>query len=191
MRRVRVVQITALVEVPADELFARIDGATRAPGEFAVELRDPELDGRQLYELGLELRRRTRRVGALLLVNDRLDLAMLLEADGVHLGRRSVAVSEARAFCGEHAWVSVSAHADDDVDRAVLRGASAVVLAPIFASPEKGAPLGVEALERARGKLPEGMALWALGGVTPDNAASCFAAGADAVAAIRADLTSI
>jgi thiamine-phosphate pyrophosphorylase len=187
----RVVQLSSLPQLPVAQLFARIEraGATGRAGSFAVELRDPELDARELYELGLELRRRTRQAGAKLIVNDRLDLAMLLGADGVHLGRRSVTVEDARALLGSEAWVSVSAHSVEEAW--VPRGASAVVLAPIAVSPGKGPPLGIEALTEARRRMPAEAALVALGGIGLDNAHECLAAGADAVASIRSDLTSL
>jgi thiamine-phosphate pyrophosphorylase len=76
----------------------------------------------------------------------------------------------------------------DEVVRAAGEGADAAVLSPIFSSPGKGAPLGVEALAAARAAVGARVQLVALGGVTAASAAACFAAGADAVAAIRADL---
>lgn len=192
----KVVQITGH-ELAPHELFSRLAHAatSAAPGRFAVQLRSPELDGRALYELGRELRRRTRDAGCALWVNDRIDLAMVLEADGVHLGRHSIDVADARALLGafrppgNQVWVSVSAHDLDDVAAAAEHGASAVVLAPIFASPGKAAPLGPGILGEARRRLPSGVSLIALGGIDADNAEICFAAGADGVAAIRADLT--
>ena len=183
--------VLQLSELPVVELFGRIERAAASgrAGSFAVQLRSPELDARELYAFGLELRRRTRDAGAKLIVNDRLDLAMLLGADGVHLGRRSVSVEDARALLGAEAWVSVSAHSVEEA--ALSRGASAVVLSPIAASPGKGPPLGVEALTEARRLMPAKTALVALGGISLDNALECLAAGADAVASIRSDLTSL
>ena len=184
-------RVLQLSELPVVELFARIERAKASgrAGGFAVQLRAPELDARPLYELGLELRRRTRDAGAKLIVNDRLDLAMLLGADGVHLGRRSVTVEDARGLLGSEAWVSVSAHSIEEA--ALPRGASAVVLSPIAASPGKGPPLGIEALGEARRRMPREAGLIALGGISLDNALECLARGADAVASIRSDLTSL
>jgi thiamine-phosphate pyrophosphorylase len=187
----RIVQISALDVVPLEEIAARIARASSAPERFWVQLRDPELDGRRLFEVGLELRRLTRAAGCRLMVNDRLDVAALVEADGVHLGRRSVAVADARRLLGAGVWVSASAHDDAELDRAAAEGADAVLLSPIFASPGKGPPLGLEALERARKRLPRAIELVALGGVTAESAAGCLAAGADGLASIRADLTTL
>lgn len=177
-------QITDEARVPREVLFARI---ARGGPELIVQLRDPELPADALFALGRELRRRTRAVGARLLVNDRLDLARLIEADGVHLGRRSVTVAVARAFVG-HAFVTCSAHTVDEAVARAEAGADAVLLSPIFPSVGKGTPLGIEALAAARARMPAGCALFALGGVDRDQARACVAAGADGVAAIRADL---
>lgn len=186
--------ITATSAVPEPDLLARLAGLAALPPEVrarvAVQLRDPELPPRALLALGRRLREATAAMGAALLVNDRLDLALLLGADGVHLGRRSVALADARALLGDAVFVSVACHDLADVDRAAAAGADAVVLSPIFASPAKGPPLGPGALRAARARLdqiPRPAALLALGGVDAGTAPACLAAGADGVAAIRAD----
>ena len=190
--------ITDLDSVPEIALFERLRQTASLPPEgrarLSVMLRDPQLPLRELLRLGRSLRAATRELGVALIVNDRADLAVLLEADGIHLGRHSMAVTDARALLGPGAWVSTSAHSPADVIAAARAGANAALLSPIFASPGKGAPLGPAALEETRSLLAaEGLALrlYALGGVTPDNAARCFEAGADGVAAIRANLAEI
>ena len=190
----RIVQITDPSALPDAALFARLRAVgALAPEErarFAVQLRSPEVSSRALADLGLRLRAATRPLGVALVINDRLDLALALGADGVHLGRRSVTIADARLLLGPAAWISVACHDVDDVVRAALDGADAVTLSPIFASPGKGTPLGAAALGAARaatGARP--IAIYALGGVDRASAPLCFAAGADGVAAIRADLT--
>lgn len=195
----RALQITDARALPEAEIVARIRRVAALPEParraFAVELRDPELPTRALLALGRTLRDETRAAGCALIVNDRLDLALLLDADGLHLGRRSIGVAEARALLGPDRFVSVACHSVDDVRRAATAGADAVKLSPIFASPGKGAPLGPAALGEARAALAacgkSAACLWALGGVDAENAALCFAAGADGVAAIRADLSTL
>ena len=192
--RPRVLQITAAAVLPEAELWARLGAVARLPAAvragLAVQLRDPELATGALMALGGRLREATRALGGALVVNDRLDLALALGADGVHLGRRSVTVEDARALL-PGTWIAVACHAVADVVAAARAGADAAVLSPIFASPGKGTPLGPAALGAARAAAGQGIQLIALGGVDAANAAACFAAGADAVAAIRADLTSV
>jgi len=192
----RIVQITESSALPEAELFARIAAvgalAPAQRGRFAVQLRDPGLSSRALASLGSSLRAATRPHGIALVINDRLDLALALGADGVHLGRRSIAVADARALLGPAAWISVACHDVDDVIRAATEGAHAATLSPIFASPGKGTPLGTTALRAARSALGgRPLALYALGGVDRASAPSCFAAGADGVASIRADLSAL
>lgn len=192
----RVVQITDSSALPEAELFARLRAVAPLPpaarARFAVQLRDPGLSSRALADLGLRLCAAIRPLGTALIVNDRLDLALALGADGVHLGRRSVTIADARALLGPAAWISVACHDVDDVIRAATEGADAATLSPIFASPGKGTPLGLGALQAARSALAgRPIALYALGGVDRASAPSCFAAGADGVATIRADLTAL
>jgi len=186
--------ITATDVVPEPELLARLAALAALPPEararVAVQLRDPELSSGPLLALGRRLREATAAIGAALVLNDRIDLAILLGADGVHLGRRSVAIADARALLGDRVFISVACHDLDDVARAAATGADAAVLSPIFATPGKGPPLGPGAIIKARtclGVAGRPAALIALGGIDACSAPACLAAGADGVAAIRAD----
>jgi thiamine-phosphate pyrophosphorylase len=188
-------QITDVASLPETALFERLrrarESAPRAGARLSVQLRDPQLPARELLRLGESLRAVTRDLGAALVINDRVDLAVILGADGVHLGRRSMGAADARALLGPDAWISMSAHSVDDVLAAAEAGATATLLSPIFASPGKGPPLGTGALAEARAALAAAgrdLLLLALGGVTVETAGACLEAGADGVAAIRADL---
>ncbi len=139
--------------------------------------------------LGRELRGRTRAVGAQLWVNDRLDVARLVEAEGIHLGRGSVTVEDARTLLGPGVTVSMSAHSLDDVALARDRGADVVMLSPIFASPGKGSPLGIDALRDAVRVAGSSLRVIALGGIDLDRGLASVEAGAGGFAAIRADLS--
>jgi thiamine-phosphate pyrophosphorylase len=187
-----VLQITDARTLPEATLRARLEALASLPPEarraYAVQLRDPELPARSLLALGGWLREATRALGAGFVVNDRLDLAVALGADGVHLGRRSVSVADARTLLPPGAWISVACHAVEDVVRAAGEGADAALLSPVFASPGKGAPLGASAIREARAAVGDRLRIVALGGVGAENAGACFAAGAGAVAGIRADL---
>jgi len=192
-RGLRVVQITDRASISEAEILRRVAsvgalGRQRARA-FAVQLRDPGLTSRELLALAEILRAATAAVGALLLVNDRLDVALAVGADGVHLGRRSVEIAAARSLV-PGLWVSVACHSVSEVEAAVRAGADAAVLSPIFASPGKGTPLGLAALREARRRAPE-VSLLALGGIDAESAPACFAAGASGVASIRADLAGL
>ncbi|MBL8622422.1 MAG: thiamine phosphate synthase, partial [Myxococcales bacterium] len=153
---------------------------------LAVQLRAKHLGGAALYAAAVELRAATRAVGAALWVNDRLDVALAVEADGVHLPEAGLPVAAARAVAPGVA-IGVSRHRVD-LDRAADRAVDVVQLGPIWATPSKagmGDPLGPAALAAARSRVAG--QLVAVGGVDdPARVAAAIAAGADAVAAIRA-----
>lgn len=170
-----------------DVLVGKLDAALRiAPtGSVSVQLRDKSREAAAVFELGSRLRLLCKQRGAIFVVNDRLDLALALDADGAHLGGASVAVPDARELLGPSAFISVAAHSIAEIEKASREGADAALLSPIFASPGKGEPLGLGELERAHALVPT-MLLYALGGIDADNAASCMRAGATGIAAIRA-----
>jgi thiamine-phosphate pyrophosphorylase len=126
------------------------------------------------------------RSGALAIVNDRPDIALLARADGVHLGEDDLPASAARRVLGASAVVGVSTHSAADALRAMDDDAvSYVALGPIFATSSKEsthAPLGLGAIETAaRGKRKP---LVVIGGIRPRDVGACLAAGADGVAMI-------
>lgn len=161
---------------------AALDGGIRA-----VQLREKDLGGRDLFRLAEALRRLTARYGARLLVNDRLDVAYAAGADGVHLGGGSIPVGEARKLLGEKALVGRSAHGLEELRAAERDGADFATFGPVFATPSKaayGPPVGVAALAAgcAASKIP----VFALGGVGPGNMSQALKAGAFGIALISA-----
>lgn len=161
-------------------------------GVRAVQLRERDLGTRELVELASGLRDLTSRRGALLLINDRVDVALACGADGVHLPARSLSVRDARALLPAGRLVGVSTHSVEEVRAAAEDGADFVVFGPIFDTPSKrefGAPLGLGALDEAcsSGSMP----VVAIGGIDAGNAAACRARGAAGVAVIRAVLAAL
>jgi thiamine-phosphate pyrophosphorylase len=172
--------------VPDLAARARAALAGISPGRVAIHLREKDLGGRDLLALARQLAPVCRDRRQILLVNDRLDVALAAGADGVHLPAAGIPVADARAALGAAALVGVSCHSAADVVRARDGGASYATFGPIYDTPSKrayGAPLGVEAL-RAAARL--GLPLVALGGVDAARAPELLAAGASGVAAIRA-----
>jgi thiamine-phosphate pyrophosphorylase len=172
----------------ASDLPARAAAALVAlpAGLCAIQLREKDLGGRALLELARALRRVCDAAGQLLLVNDRLDVALAAGADGVHLPSAGLPPAEARRLLGPAALVGVSCHSTDDVARARDGGASFATLSPLYDTPSKrayGPPLGLEPLRTAAAL---GLPLVALGGLTPARAGEARAAGAAGVAVIRA-----
>lgn len=175
--------------LPAAELVARAAALASAcpPGALAVQLRRRLASGAALVELGRALMAALRPRGALLLVNDRVDVALALGADGVHLPEAGLALDQVRALTGP-LLVGVSRHSAQGAVAAARAGAALIQLGPIYATPSKaayGAPLGLGEVTAARAGLGA-TCLVAVGGMDRERAAAARAAGADAVAAIRA-----
>ena len=158
-------------------------------GVRAVQLREKDLDTVEVFRLGERLLALTRRAGAALLINDRVDVAMALGADGVHLTRKSLPLQEARALLGSDGLIGISCHGLADVQEAVAGGPDFVVLGPIYATPSKtsyGSPLSPELVRQARAICP--LPLLGIGGIRPCRVSDVLGAGADGVAAISAIL---
>ena len=164
--------------------------ALARPAQVLVMLRDRQRSARERLAMGAALRRLTRAHEQLLGVNDRLDLAQLLDADAVHLPESGVSVEDARDFGASHGrrwWISRASHEPAD---AAVATADAVLLSPV-AEARKGRPaLGAAGVQRARAALEARASslapcrLYVLGGVTAATAPALLAAGADGVAVI-------
>ena len=181
----------------------RTTAAASAAGVDYIQLREKDLAIVELESLAREALRAVRSGGnARLLINHRTDIALAAGLDGVHLASADLSASEARALASKAGrrefLVAVSCHSASELRLAEAHGADFVVLAPIFekvATASSG--IGLDALREAapRDRKPDMrveagntrtcFAVFALGGVTLENAALCAAAGADGVAGIR------
>jgi thiamine-phosphate diphosphorylase len=158
-----------------------------AGGARLLQLRLKDTSARTLYDTALALRALTRRADALLIVNDRPDVAAAADADGVHLGQDDVPVAVARTILGPDRLIGVSTHDVDEARAAVAAGADYLGVGPIFTTTSKtGAlpPRGLDLLRAVRGLTDR--PLVAIGGITPDTAATVHAAGATSIAMIAA-----
>ncbi|MEX2189009.1 MAG: thiamine phosphate synthase [Pirellulales bacterium] len=166
-----------------DDFVALVD-ALLAAGVHAIQLRDKRLSDRELVERGRALRERIRRFASnsLFIMNDRSDLAVLCDADGVHVGQDELTVADARKIVGPRRLVGVSTHSIEQVRRAVLDGANYIGVGPTFPSTTKafaefpGIALLEEVAQSTR--LPA----LAIGGITLDNVDRVLAAGIRRVA---------
>ena len=183
----RFIAITDTRVAPVSELIARVHSlcAMSRPGSIMIQLRDRDLPVRERLRLGERLASIAREFEQSLCINDRLDLAMLLDAQAVHLGESSVAADDIRQRVGDRFWLTQALH---DGSPLQAQRVDAVILSPI-AAVRKGAPaLGLGAIAKAREVVAA--PLYALGGIDAGNAGDCLAAGATGVAAIGAWLAS-
>lgn len=154
-------------------------------GLGAVQIREKDLEGRRLYELATEIRRLTNEYGARLIVNDRIDVAAAVKADGVHLGIKSFPPDEARRLVGERMIVGSSVHGRVEAEKAESMGADYLIFGPVFKPVSKKGdmkPAGAGALKQ----IVEHTALpvYAIGGMTPERVPEVMETGAAGVAVI-------
>lgn len=155
-------------------------------GVKVVQFREKGPDGGDLYRRCVAFRERTRAAGALLIVDDRLDIAMAADADGVHLGQNDLPVAAARALAPE-LIVGASSHNLAEALAAQEEGASYVNIGPIFATATKSAPtgpLGPEMIEEIRPYLI--VPFTCMGGIKENNIHEVVARGARHVAVVTA-----
>ncbi|HYB89712.1 MAG TPA: thiamine phosphate synthase [Candidatus Binataceae bacterium] len=152
--------------------------AAAPPGTVALQLREKDLGGCDLYELACRLREICTRAGAMLLINDRIDVAIASDADGVHLPADSVGAVAARKLLGAGRLIGVSTHSRDELAAAGRDGADFAVFGPVFDPISKSGGLpacGPDGLLDACRECA--MPVFALGGITPERARELFARG--------------
>jgi thiamine-phosphate pyrophosphorylase len=175
-------RLVVITDLSREHCLERIERLLRRArtGSVLVQLRDHELSIRRRLEIGRVLRRTTAENGQHLAVNDRIDLALALGVDALHLGESSIETGQARRiFPG---WISRASHRIENTD------ADAVLLSPIVEARHGRDALGIAALGRARECLDAERRLFALGGVSATTARACLDAGADGVAVMSAAL---
>lgn len=163
-----------------------VEAALRG-GARAFQLREKDLSPRELYPLALEMRQVTQACGARLLINDRVDVASAVDADGVHLTTTSLPASIARRVLGSGRLIGVSTHTLTEAQAAAAEGADFLVFGPVFYTPSKapyGEPVGLDALRAVRAAV--NIPILAIGGVKKANLDQVLATGADGIAVISA-----
>ncbi len=197
-------------ENPIDALLGKIEAAAAA-GDDWIQLREKDLSGKDCAALARNALRRVVKTASIdnrsgsisaprlplprILVNDRLDVALAERAGGVHLGENSLPVKEAKRLIdavmpgsnvGNGFLAGVSCHSLEAAQSAAGAGADYIFFGPVFATPSKaafGAPQGLDLLAKVCRAVT--IPVLAIGGITLENAAACFAAGASGIAAIR------
>lgn len=162
---------------------AALDG-----GVTMLQLREKNAPLPQVLEEGRRLRELCRRRGIPFLVNDRVDVALLLDADGVHVGQDDIPGSAARRLLGPDKIVGVSAGTPEEAEAALAAGPDYLGIGPVYATSTKGdagAPIGTDLICEVSGLRPD-MPIVGIGGIAASNAAAVIEAGGDGVAVVSA-----
>ena len=171
------------LHVPIEQVVAEAVSG----GVGMVQVREKNMTSGELYRLAEKLRLVTRDK-ALLMVNDRVDVALAVEADGVHLPAHSLPVVVARRLLGEGLLVGKSVHSVEEAVSAEREGADYLMLGTIYAtaSHPDGPASGPELIESVKSQVR--IPIYAIGGINASNAEEVMRAGADGIAVIRSIL---
>lgn len=155
-------------------------------GVDILQLREKNMSAKKVLELGKKLKLLCSEYGAIFIVNDRIDIAALLDAEGVHLGQDDLDVKSAREILGKDKIVGISTHAPEQALKAVADGADYIGVGPVFATPTKQGriPVGLEYVKWASENID--MPAFAIGGIDENNIDQVLNAGANRVAVVRA-----
>ncbi len=168
---------------PEQELPALISQLTSRT-EIIIQLREKHLDARTVRQLGLQLRSSMQKNGSLLFINERSDIAIDVGADGVHLPENSCPLEATRKIC-PGMFTGKSVHSVQSAIKAEEEGADYLMFGPVFDTPLKrpyGPPQGLKKLRALCNATA--VPVFAIGGITPENAARCMDEGAYGLAAM-------
>lgn len=165
-------------------LFGGVENALRA-GVKAVQLREKDLPIRDLLDMAYGMRELTAGYGARLFVNDRVDVAMCVNADGVHLGQAGIPVHAVRSTVGNTMMIGASTHNLDEALMAEKEGADFITFGPLWHTESKrkyGEPVGIEALRSVTQRTS--LAVFGIGGIKTENIQDVMNSGARGIALI-------
>jgi thiamine-phosphate pyrophosphorylase len=161
-----------------------------AAGVRVVQLREKDLPTRELLEMAYKFREMTESCKAKLFISDRLDIALSVGADGVHLGQSGIPVRAVRNVVRDTLMIGCSTHSVDEAVEADNAGADFITFGPLFETPSKlkyGEPLGLEALREVSKKT--NLPIFGIGGIKSNSIDDVLKAGASGIALISGILS--
>ncbi len=179
----KVYLITDCKRFPEDCLLDSLEAAL-AGGVRDLQLREKDLPLKDLHSLAVVLRQMTKRYNARLYINDRVDIALMVDADGVHLPDAGLPANEVKA-CYPHLLVGVSTHSIEGAKQAQKDGADFITFGPVYETPSKkafGPPQGLDRLQEVCREIE--LPVLALGGINKDRVPAVLDRGASGVALI-------
>lgn len=167
-------------------IFEDVKSAIRA-GVSIVQYREKDKSTRAMYDEALKLREMIH--SGIFIINDRVDIAVAVDADGVHIGENDMPVSITRRMLGAEKIIGVTVHTLQEAIKAKKEGADYIGISPIFQTttkPDAKEPVGVSVISEIKRNVF--LPVVAIGGITLENATEVIKAGADAICAISAVL---
>ena len=171
----------------AEQVRLLIDG-----GAQFIQLRDKHLPAAQFYADAVKAIEIARISNVKIIINDRVDIALVTDADGVHLGQDDLPPAEARKILGPDAIIGYSTHSVEQAIEAINEPVDYLAAGPVFATASKGNPdpvIGLDGLRAIRSAIGDVFPLVAIGGIGADSARRVLDAGADSIALISAVVT--
>ncbi len=174
-----------LVTSPTDNLLAVVEAALQG-GLQILQYREKTAEDCDRIVIARQLKELCHRYGSLFLINDRVDLALAVDADGVHLGQKDLPIAVARDLLGSQRIIGRSTTNPEEMAKALGEGADYIGVGPVYATPTKPdkAAAGLDYVRYARDQAP--VPFYAIGGIDEHNLGEVMAAGADRVAVVRA-----
>ncbi len=169
-----------------DNAFIDAVAAALKGGVQIVQLREKNSSAKRIVELAKRIRELTAHYNALFIVNDRVDIVQIVDADGVHIGQDDVDIKYVREILGEAKIIGVSTHAPEQALKAVDDGADYIGVGPVFATPTKQGriPVGLEYVKWASDNI--NIPFYAIGGIDLENIDEVLENGAVRAAVVRA-----
>lgn len=174
-----------LVTSPSDRLFEAVEASLQG-GLTLLQYRDKEADDRVRLSQAQQLRQLCDRYQALFIVNDRVDLALAVNADGVHVGQQDLPIEVVRQQLGPHRLIGCSTTNPEEMEYALQAGADYIGVGPVYETPTKpGKPAA--GFDYIRHAIQHASVPWfAIGGIDPNNIGEVVSAGVERVAVVRA-----
>lgn len=180
----RLYAVTDLKE-PDSAILQKIDDALLG-GVDMIQLRSKLLSDKELYDLSIQIQKMTSKRKKLFIINDRIDLAIAADADGIHLGQDDLPIQAARKIAGKEKIIGISTHSVEQAVEAEKNGADYIGFGPIFGTPTKPdyKPIGLEQIREVNQKLK--IPFVCIGGIDLSNVNQVVSAGAKRIAVVRA-----
>ncbi len=174
----------------SEDLFLDAVASALKGGVDILQLREKNMPANKIIELGKKVKLLCAEYGATFIVNDRVDIAYVLDADGVHLGQDDMDIESARKILGNNAIIGISTHAPAQAQKAAADGADYIGMGPVFTTPTKPGrqSVGLEYVKWVSENIK--IPAFAIGGIDLDNVQDVVNAGAKKIAVVRAIINS-